>query len=216
LKNFNRKKVVLINNSNQGGTMKRILPVVLTLSALTFLAGCEKSADKFEILRAGNQTFVLNKSNGEAQVIEGTSLIKVKAPESVGTDQVSSQVKSWPIQTIAQLGNLKLEMRSKYRDGRMMYSIEATPYQGILEKAFTGNSADYLHQPTIYIDLNDTDGFPTGETIELKIRGGGGTRIVDEKGEAYAVSWVGSQPMSLDTYRASAIQSVRWGAFSKE
>lgn len=180
------------------------------------LAGCNQSSDKFEIVRAGTQTFVLNKSSGDAHVIDGVSLVKVTVPESVGTDSVSKQAKNWPVQEIPQLGNLKLVLRTKFRDGRMMYSVEVTPFQGRLEKEYLGGSSDYLRQPTIYIDLYDEDGFATNEPIDLKIRGGGATRVVNVKGEPYALSWSGSVPMSLNAYRASITQSVRWAAFSKE
>jgi len=203
--------IFLSPKRQQMNFMRQSIPLFFCL----LLIGCNPQ-EQFEIVRAGSQTLVLNKSSGDVQVIDGVSLIKVKVPESGSTDFVSKQAKSWPVQEIPQLGNLKLVMRTKFRDGRMMYSVEATPFQGKLEKEYLGGGSDYLRQPTIYIDLYDEDGFATSQPIDLKIRGGGATRVVNEKGESYALSWAGSVPMSLDAYRASINQSVRWAAFSKE
>ena len=189
--------------------------IVLAISTIVFLGGCGQGADKFDVIRAGNQTFVLNKNNGDVQLVDGVSLVKVKAPESAD-DRSSKQAKKWPNQVIPQLDNLKLEIQTKYRDGRMMYVIVATPFDGILGKEYAGSGSNYLREPAIYIDFSDEDGFPTGDAIQLKIRGGGSTRVVNPKGEVYALSWTGSQVMTLDAYRASTTQSVRWAAFTKE
>jgi len=98
----------------------------------------------------------------------------------------------------------------------MRYSIEATPFKGRLEKEFAGTGSDNSRQAIIVLDLYDEDGFSVGQSIELKIRDGGATRVVNEKGEPYALTWTGSLPMTLEAYRASTTQSVRWGGFSKE
>ena len=102
--------------------MDRLSPFISVLGLLVVLAGCDQISGKFEIVRAGNQTYILNKNTGDAQLIDGVALIKVKSPEPVATDAASKQARSWPPQVIPQLENLKLAVRTKYRDGRMMYS----------------------------------------------------------------------------------------------
>jgi hypothetical protein len=174
------------------------------------LAGCDNTAGKFEIVRAGNQTFLLNKATGESKLIDGTSLIAVKSPDASPSDKG----KEWPDLTIPQLGDVSISIRTKYRDGRMLYTATATPFQGRLQKDFQLLQNNYALQPLIIIDLTDSDEFRVGEPLELKLRGA--TRIVNNKGEAYSLSWTGTQAMSAESYKAIFSQSVRWAGFSKD
>ena len=196
--------------------MHRTARLLLGAVMLVVLAGCDQLGGKFEIVRAGTQTFILNKATGEAQLVEGVTLVKVKLPEVSTTDEATKKAKNWPTQDIPQLGDIKLTVRTKYRDVQMLYEVNLAPFQGRLEKEFNGVPGEYLRQPTMFVDFYDEEGFRTGDAIELKIRGGGGTRVVNQKGETYALSWTGSQSMTLETYRASKTQNVRWAGFGKE
>lgn len=196
--------------------MKQTFVVTALIGIATLLSGCDKISNRFDIVRAGNQTFVLNKSTGEAKEIQGTVLLPIKEVEAVPNDEVSKQAKNWPAREIPQLGNIKPTVKTKYRDGQMLYSVEATPYTGTLENEYNLAKSDYIRQPTIYIDFSDADGFSIGIPIELKVRGGGATRVVNEKGEAYALAWTGAQSMTVGTYKAAVSQSVRWAGFAKE
>lgn len=188
--------------------------VAVAVVGLT-VSGCDLglSKSKYEIVRAGNQTFLLEKDTGRAQVIEGASLIDVKPLEIVPQDNSASRAKTWPVQSIPQLDNISLVTKTKYRDGMLLYSVEATPFKGRLEKEFNSSKTGYLRRATIYLDLYDSDGFSIGEPVELQI--GGATRIVNDKGEPHALSWAGSQAISLDAYRSGAYQNVRWAGFAE-
>lgn len=174
---------------------------------LPLISGCDRNVGNHEIIHAGNQTFLLDKATGKTDLIEDTTLVPIRE-----LDTAAVGAKSWPVQTIPQLGNVQLTIRTKYRDGHMLYAIDAMPFAGSLEKAFS-ETQDYLRQPTIYLDMYDIDGFQTGEPIALVIRGA--TRVVDEKGKVHGLSWNGSQPMSSETYKAAATQSVTWAGFDK-
>jgi hypothetical protein len=185
--------------------------VTLTTAVLfIFVAGCD--GRNYEIVRAGDQTFLVEKSTGSTRLIEGTSFVEVKARPAVLPDDSAGRAKSWPAQDIPQLDNIKISTRTKYRDGKLLYSVEATPFKGRLEKEFAANRATYLGQPTVFLDFYDSDGFAVGEPLELRVPGA--TRIVNAKGEAHALSWTGTQTMTLDTYRAAQYQSVRWAGFA--
>jgi hypothetical protein len=182
--------------------------------AVTLMSGCDQLSGKHEIVRAGNQTFILNKSSGEAKLIDGTSLVAIKSPETAQGDDQIKKAKVWPVQTIPQLNDIKLFIRTKYRDGSMLYVIVASPFQGVLEKEYNAGASAYAKQPTFLLDLYDADGFQTGDAVILKVRGA--TRVMNEKGEIDSLSWTGTQPMSLETYRATTTQNVRWASFAKE
>jgi hypothetical protein len=83
------------------------------------------------------------------RLVDGVTLVAVKAPDAAAGDEVAKRAMSWPQQTIPQLGNIKLTVRTKYRDGIMLYSVEARPFQGRMEKEFNTTGSDHLREPTI-------------------------------------------------------------------
>lgn len=186
---------------------------VVTAVVLT-LASCEQIAGKHEIVRAGTQTFLLNKVTGEAKVIDGTSLVAVKAPEPTAGGEPFKIAKAWPEQSINDLQGVQFKLRTKYRDGAMLWSIEAGPFPGELEQTYKAIQLGSLLQPTVMFELYDDEGFKTGDAIELKVRLG--SRTVNTKNEVMALSWSETQPMTPDTYRSAAYVSTRWYGFKKE
>jgi hypothetical protein len=192
-----------------------LMQKVALVSAIALtLTGCDQLAGKHEIVRAGNQTFLLNKATGDAKLIDGTSLVAVKPPEPTAGGETYKKAKSWPHQSINDLQGVTFKLRTKYRDGAMLWNIEAGPFQGELEKAYKGTQISSLVQPTVMLELYDDEGFKTGKAIELQIRLG--SRTVNEKNEVVHLNWTGTQPMAPETYRSAAFVSTRWYGFSKE
>ena len=112
------------------------------------------------------------------------------------------------------LQGVKFKLRTKYRDGAMLWSIEAAPFPGELEQTYKAIQLGSPLQPTVMIELYDAEGFKTGDAIELKVRLG--SRTVNSKNEVVELSWSGTQPMTPDTYRSAAFVSTRWYGFKKE
>ena len=182
--------------------------VVLTLTA------CDQISVKHEIVRAGNQTFLLNKATGEAKLIDGAALVAVKAPEPTAGGEPLKKAKVWPEQSINDLQGVKFKLRTKYRDGAMLWNIEAAPFPGELEQTYKAIQLASIIQPTVMFELYDDEGFKTGEVIEVKVRLG--SRTVNAKNEVIELNWSGTQPMTPDTYRSAASISTRWYGFKKE
>ena len=186
------------------------IPLLLVIA----LTGCDQLTGEHDIVRAGNQTFLLNRSSGEAKLIDGVTLIPVKSPDPMNADAPFKQAKNWPDQSINDLKDVKFKVRTKYRDGAMLWIVEGGPFAGALEKQYKPAGTDLYRQPTLLIELYDPDGFKTGEAIEIKIRSG--SRTVNEKNEVYALTWSGTQQMTADTYRAAAFISTQWYGFSSD
>jgi hypothetical protein len=147
----------------------------------------------------------LNKSSGEAKLIDGTTLVDVKSPETAsGTPQ---KTKVWPPETIPSIGNVIVSIQTKFRDGQMLYVATAKPYDGALANGMT----ESLGQPSINFTLNDADSFAIGGEVELLVKSA--MRIVDSKGKPTHLQWIGSQPMSLASYQAAAALSFGWRGF---
>lgn len=191
-----------------------ILKAALVSTAVLTLAGCDQVSGKHEIVRAGNQTFLLNKGTGDAKLIDGTSLVVVKTPEPTAGSEPYKKAKAWPEQSINDLQGVKFKLRTKYRDGTMLWSVEANPFAGELEQAYKAMQLGGLAQPTVMFELYDDEGFKTGDAIEIKIRLG--SRTVNAKNEVVELNWSGTQPMSPDTYRSADFVSTRWYGFKKE
>lgn len=185
--------------------MKMRLWPVLTASFVA-LAGCEQGNGTYDIVRAGNQTFVLNKKSGDAKLVVGTKLL----PLGEGAQPDGIPAKQWPAIDIPQLGDLQLQARTKYRDGQMHYVMTAGPFEGRLEKEWS-NAVNQSARPTLTVELSDADGFTTGE-IKLVLRES--TRVMGNDGKVNAVTWAGSADMSQETYRATTGHNVRWSGFS--
>jgi len=185
------------------------------LSAAVFaLTACDQISGKHDIVRAGNQTFLINRATGEAKLIDGTTLVTVKALEPIANGEPFKKAKTWPEQSINDLQGVKFNLRTKYRDGAILWTIEAGPFPGELEKVYKATQPGSMVQPTVMFELYDDEGFKTGEAIELKIRHG--SRTVNSKNEVMKLNWSGAQPMTPDTYRSAAFVSTRWYGFKKE
>ena len=186
---------------------------VVSATVLT-LTACDQVSGKHEIVRAGNQNFLLNKSTGETKLIDGANLVAVKAPEPTSGGEPFKKAKAWPEQSINDLQGVKFKLRTKYRDGAMLWNIEAAPFPGELEQTYKGTQVTSLIQPTLMFELYDDEGFKTGEVIEVKVRLG--SRTVNAKNEVIELNWSGTQPMTPETYRSAASVSTRWYGFKKE
>ena len=191
------------------------IPKLAIVSAVVLtLAACDQISGKHDIVRAGNQTFLLNKATGEAKLIDGASLLAVKSPESTAGGEPFKKAKAWPEQSINDLPGVNFKLHTKYRDGAMLWNIEAAPFPGELEQTYKAIQLASLLQPTVMFELYDDEGFKTGDAIELKVRFG--SRTVNTKNEVIELNWSGMQPMSPDTYRSAAYVRTKWYGFKKE
>lgn len=184
------------------------LRFISSLAAICLLASCDLGTNKFDIVRAGNQTYLVNKQTGESKLIEGTTLIDVRAPDNASIETARSKI--WPSQKLPNVGEISLSIKTKYRDGRMVYVITASPYDGALAK----NALQSLVAAQINFTLYDSDSFEIGQVVELPVREG--SRIVDDKGKATAMQWAGSREMSSASYREAVGIVFGWKGFITE
>lgn len=192
-------------------TTRIIHACLVSALAIGGLAACDQAFEKHEIVRAGDQTFLLNTKTGETKLIDGTNLVPVtKTFVPVGAEHVA-RAKTWPAQTIVDLPGVTFTVRTKYRDGKMLWRVVAGPFDGALAEAYSHGIKAL--GPTVLFALYDEDGFKIGETGEVKI--GTGARTVNAKNEIVELNWMGEQPMSLDTYQAAAYVGTQWYGFER-
>jgi len=179
--------------------------VALLLFITAALVGCDKWNEDYELVRAGDSTYLLNTKSGETRLLAGNTLVPIKAADL--KDPTLGTAKTWPGYTPTE--GLKLAVRTKYRDGQMLYVVEASPFSGRLAKEFSSSA-----NAAIVLDLYDSDGFVAAEPIRLRLREG--TQLVDSKGVTQSLSWSGAQAAPTESYGAVETISVRWVGFGEE
>lgn len=170
------------------------------------LAGCLEKEPPYEITGSASGTYLLNKETGEVKLIVGARLFPVAEPSSQA-DAVG-MAKTWPPQTPSGVPGVTVILRTKYRDGEMIYEAEASPYIGVLET--TRGSMGRIGA-AFTLHLYDADAFQVGDKTDLILREA--TPVVDEKGTPALLQWTGSIPMSESTYNAVTGIGVGWRGF---
>ena len=183
----------------------RMLFLPLMLLGAATLTGCLNQGEPYEVSKAGNQTFLLNKKTGEVKLIEGTTLVAVDLPDVPASSAASARL--WPDQQPSGVPGATVSIRTKYRDGQMHYIVSAGPYDGPLGKAHTSSN----HVAALILSFVDTDGFAVAAGIDLKLSEV--SLVVNNEGNPDQLRWSGSKPMSAEAYAAAATVVLSWRGF---
>lgn len=179
------------------------MKIFITLAVLAVgLSGCNEAV--YEVTRAGNQTFLLNKKTGEAKLFDGLTILPLKVPDSAQAD-----AKVWADENLPSIGKnpVTFAVRTKYRDGKMLYVVKASPYEGTLASA---REHAYL-TPTVVARGVDKDNFEVEEEIRLPLKQA--IRNVTPEGKPTHLEWTGSVAMSIDSYRSMQRLNFVWFSF---
>lgn len=187
------------------GTRRPTGTILAAAAASILLGGCLQKEPPFEVTATGNSAYLLNKETGELKFIDGTRLLPVEAP-STGVS-ASGSAKTWGVDQPPGAPGVSVSLRTKYRDGQMLYVARATPYAGLIETT----RSNRLSGAAFSIYLADSDNFPVGEMIDLLLRDG--TPLVGSDGKPGSLEWSGSQAMSASDYAAIAGTATGWRGF---
>ena len=178
------------------------------------MGACDFGTNKYEITRAGTETFLLNKQNGQASLLDGGTATPIweSAPTRAASAPSATKATAWPTTKVPQLGDLMVSPRTTYRDGQMLYIIVVD-----FNKPIAAAFQEPISGARLNVGFDDVDGF-TVTTVGAPVKGGLSppTRIVNEKGEPILLQWRGSVPMSRDTYQSIASVDVGWAGFDSQ
>lgn len=160
-----------------------------------------------EITGSASGTYLLNKETGEVQLIAGTRLLPVQAPSPA--EGAAGNAKNWPAENPIGAPGTTVTVRTKYRDGQMLYEVTATPLDGVLKDVYEDRS----REAAFILQMLDIDAFPVGEEIDLVLRRG--TPVVNLEGVATKLPWTGSASMSEASYRALSSSQIGWRGFPR-
>src|SRR5688572_32594234 len=96
------------NQHSEKTTMTRSMLVFFVPLVAALLIGCDFSQPNYQIVRAGDQTFLLETSSGQVQYIDGDTLSPIGRLNETPSEKRSTPVRVWPEESIPQLGELTL------------------------------------------------------------------------------------------------------------
>jgi hypothetical protein len=177
---------------------------------LLTLMGCErKDPQPYELVNAGNGLlYRVNKSSGEVSVIAGSQLTKLEEWTGPKKEEPKkSYVANWLAQTNSALGNLVLELKTNWREGKMYYILRLSPYAGRIE-------AELKKSPmTARFDLNfyDSEGF---QVLTIPVQLAETSRTVDSDGKFSSVRVNSTVQCSAEMYESIKGWLASWVGFS--
>ncbi len=177
---------------------------------IAFLTGCDRAERKetHELVNAGNGLFYrINKTSGEISLISGGQITKLDEwqPGKKGELKESYMI-DWPEKTLSQVGDLKLELKTTWREGKMFYNFRVSPYAGRIETERDKTTSFARFNVNFY----DSDGF---EILTLPIKLSEMIRRVDDKGKATSMIIQANTTLTVKTYEAISTWSVGWAGF---
>lgn len=187
--------------------------VFATLSILavaTVLTGCDRTEkkDTHELVTAGNGlVYRINKTSGEVSLIAGAQITKLDEWRAGKKDEPKkSYMIDWPEHKLSHLGDIKLELKTTWREGKMYYVFRVSPYAGRVETE-RGKTTSYAR---FNANFYDSDGF---EILTIPIKLSEMTQTVDDKGKPVSLNMNANTTLTLETYEALKIWAVGWNGF---
>ncbi len=122
-------------------------------------SGCNFKSDYKLITSQNGRVYRIDKSSGEVSLVEGFTITKLQEPK---TEEESKQEElklfkaiTWP--TIKLPGTtITLVLRTIWREGNIYYQLNASPYEGDLQRS----AESYLSSSSYFsIEMRDKDGF---------------------------------------------------------
>jgi len=166
------------------------------------LTGCDQK-ENWELVVSNGIVYRINKQSGEVSGIVGMELIKIGDAKASKPEQPTrNRTITWPDREIAQLGNLKVKLKTTWRAGKLHYLCEVSPYAGHVEQ-----SRNNGHLIARFYDL---DGF---ELFTLNLPVSEMVRTITDSGETVSATVNSSTLCSQEIYDDLIRCSFGWGGF---
>lgn len=187
------------------------LNILVVLAAVSYctLVGCgskEHEHGKYELSEQSKDggVYRLNKETGEVLFITAGLSMPVEGTEVV--DVATNRFISWNNLKVNQLGDVKVELKTDWRRGRLYYHFIVSPYDHILSIIKNAPKGKFS------LAMQDTKGFRLFET-DINLADLTPTATSDDKINLFETT--ASVPCDLETYQSLATWSVAPG-FSAE
>jgi hypothetical protein len=189
---------------------RRRSATIAAVAIVAILTGCDRAerTETHELVNAGNGlVYRINKTSGEVSLIAGAQITKLDEWRAGKKDEPKkSYMIDWPERTLSHLGDIKLELKTTWREGKMFYIFRVSPYAGRVETE-RDKATSYAR---FNVNFYDSDGF---EILTLPIKLSEMTRKVDDKGKPASLSMNANTTLTVETYEAIKAWAVGWAGF---
>jgi hypothetical protein len=147
----------------------------------------------------------LNTQTGQLALIEDETITILDMPEP--TQRLFTplhEAKHWSEYSIPDVGNIKANLSTSWRQGKLYFVFKASPFN---EKIRKGLETDMFNQKRFTVNLLDKNGFVL-VTFPVPLRGL--TRIVDENGKPAEVVQRGNIQCSAKIYKDLENLDIEW------
>ena len=102
---------------------RRRSATIAAVAIVAILTGCDRAerTETHELVNAGNGlVYRINKTSGEVSLIAGAQITKLDEWRAGKKDEPKkSYMIDWPERTLSHLGDIKLELKTTWREGKM-------------------------------------------------------------------------------------------------
>lgn len=174
---------------------------IISLLTVFFLFSCQ-SQEKYQVTttKDGN-LYRLNKQSGEITRLEGDNLVPVVETKPT-TQSEKSDIKKWP-QLNLPFDNIKMGMKSTWKNGRMYFVLTIAPYTRTLHQAMSKNDSKL----GFILDLKDKDGF---QMLKVPVPFVVMQRLFNQKGEVIGLMANTNIPVKKELYQDVETWSASW------
>ena len=175
------------------------------------LSGCGKTFDFYELVVASGKVFSLNKVTGDVKVVTDEGMLSLGNSKYSESMYATQRSKTWGPYTIIDVPKVTFQLKTKYRNGQMLWRLVAIPNAGEEEKLIKELREGDKKSGHIDFNFLDEDSFPLNSKISIDMRSS--SRVVNEKGIFTSLSWEGSEQMALKTYQEGTGFTTSWRGF---
>ncbi len=170
------------------------------------LVGCDSKQHWELVTTKDGLVYRINKETGEVSFVMGTQITKLDEFRGPKTDPTKeSYLRDWPVQTVKSLGDISLNLKTTWRDGKLHYILTVSPISS-LQKV-----RDTLYSDAVFnLGFYDADNFQLF-TLPVKLREM--IRVLDDAGKPQSFQATGAMQCSVEDYRMIAAPSIGWAGF---
>ena len=176
--------------------------VAVILLTLLCVAACENYS---LATTTGGEVVRLNRLNGAVALVQERGLVPLQEIE----DQTgATPVTAWPVITFGQFGGIRAEVRTRWRDGKVLYrlTVQSDSTQAPAKARVMAGSWMWRVQSWT-LNFVDSTGF---KAFDLTVPTNTMTKIQNDSGTTLYYDINDAQPVSRSDYRAAKRIDIQW------
>lgn len=185
----------------------RVQALPFIVVSIVLLFSCDVGRYSLEQGEDGRLYRVDNKT-GKVAVLEGDKVVDLFTPEEREQEKRSlealSAPKKWTVISLKMLDNVNLALRTSWRENKMYYIFDVTPYTKRLRE---NRESDYASLTSLTINMKDLAGF---NLLKIKIPLISMNGVIDSSNKVIGLTINSETDCSVEKYKDIANWDVEW------